>query len=68
MSERCNYCGGEGILKQGWTHAMYCSYDCELRAVSRVVTSSGGRVKGQPNWVPHNVGDEISKRWEEDEA
>ena len=66
----CANCGARGVpLKQGWTNSLYCSEQCECRSVSRLhgdMPGSGGLPR--LGWMPHHIRNEISRRWEDDNA
>ena len=65
--KKCAECGNDkGDFKRGWTNAWYCSEVCELRGVSAVHDSMPGGPNPRPNWVPHHIGLEISRRWEDE--
>lgn len=66
--EKCGNCGAikpTYEMKQGWTNCLYCCEQCELAHVSAVHRSMPGGRLPRPNWVPHHVGREISRRWED---
>jgi len=67
LEESCRVCGNTKNLKRGWTNSMYCSEGCERSHVSDVHGSMpGAGPVPRPNWVPYHIGQEISRRWEND--
>lgn len=62
----CRECGRSACCKRGWTNSWYCSEQCERSHVSAVHASMPGGRLPRPNWVPHHVGLEISRRWEDE--
>ena len=66
--EKCHTCGNVRSsyeMKKGWTNCLYCCEECERKHVSAVHGSMPGGKLPRLNWVPHHVGVEISRRWEE---
>jgi hypothetical protein len=67
-NENCHNCGAlkpRYELKQGWTNCLYCCESCEISHVSDVHGSMPGGALPRRNWVPHHIGIEISRRWED---
>jgi hypothetical protein len=66
MTEKCKNCGFNDGVKRGWTNSMYCSEGCEREHVSLLHGSMpGAGPVPRRNWVPHHIGLEITRRWED---
>lgn len=65
LEDYCTQCGNTKNLQRGWTNCFYCSESCERTHVSSVHESMPGGRLPRPNWVPHHISIEISRRWKD---